>query len=101
MLWVIAAVGAFLIYFLFFFRTTLRRSIALNLAAQRACASKDFAGAVRLCRESYDVAARLKDPQKSRIQAQIEIQWATLLYRQGRIGEAEDLFRQGFSHAKA
>jgi tetratricopeptide (TPR) repeat protein len=101
MLWAIAAVAAFLIYFLFFFRTTLRRSIALNLAAQRACVSKDFAGAVRLCRESYDVAAGLKEPQKARIQAQIEIQWATLLYRQGRIGEAEDLFQHGFSHAKA
>jgi tetratricopeptide (TPR) repeat protein len=101
MLWIVAAIAAILICFLVFAGTPMRRVIALNIAAQRACKRKDFAAAVRFCRESHEAAGKLKEPQKSRIEAQTEILWATLLYRQGRMGEAEDLFRRGFSHTRA
>jgi tetratricopeptide (TPR) repeat protein len=101
MFWIVAAIAAILIFFLVFVRTPMRRTLALTFAAQRACKRKDFAAAARLCRESHEAAGKLREPHKSLIQAKIEIHWATVLYRQGKMGEAEDLFRRGFSHTQA
>jgi tetratricopeptide (TPR) repeat protein len=100
MVWIVAAVAAVSIFYALFFRSPLRRAIALNLAAQHACKRRDYAGALRFCRESYETAGQLKEPQKSQIQAKIEIQWATLLYRQGDIHQAEEMFQRGFQHAR-
>jgi len=96
----VGAIAAILTFYLIFVRTPMRRAIALTLAAQHACKRKDFAAAVRFCRESHQAAGKLKDPPRSQIEAKIEIQWATLLYRQGRMREAEDRFQRGFSHAQ-
>jgi len=101
MLWIGAAIAAILVFYLVFVRRPIRRVVALSLAAQRACDRKDFAAAVRCCRESHAAAGRLKEPHKSQIEAKIEIQWATALYRQGRMREAEDLLQRGFSHTRA
>jgi len=78
----------------------IRQAVALSAAAQRACKAKNFGAAVDLCRRSHQAAGRLKEPQKSRIEAKLDIQLATLLYRQGRMREAEDLFRRGFAHTR-
>ena len=72
-----------------------------SLLAQHACAKKDWAAAAKFCGQSHKDAGRLKEPRKSLVESQVEMQWACVLYRQGKIREAEDLFRRGFSKAGA
>jgi tetratricopeptide (TPR) repeat protein len=101
MVWVPAVIAAILIFIVLSARSPMRRALALHVASQHAAKRKDFAAAERFCRQCYEAAGRLKDPPKSNIQAKVEIQWATLLYRLGRTNEAEDLLRTGFSHTRA
>ena len=79
----------------------MRRAIALTIAAQRACKRREFETAARFFREAHEAAGKLKEPRKSLIESQIEIAWATLLYRLGKMGEAEDMLRRGFSRTRA
>lgn len=105
MLWIVgsaaaAALIAFVAYLLFL-RPPVRQAMALTRASQRACLSKDWEGALRYCRLAHQTASLLKDPLKSCVVAGIEIQWATVLYRQGRMREAEGLLKQGFATARS
>lgn len=100
MLWIVgAAVVAILLFK--FLKSPARLAAALGNAAMCACKRKDWTRAASLFRDGHAVAGTLKEPLKSRIEAQIEVQWALLHYRQGRMREAEDLFRQGISKATA
>ncbi len=101
MAWTIATIVAIVFLLLLFVRTPMRLAIALTIAAQRACARRDFEKASKLFREAHAVAGTLKEPRKSLIESQIEIAWATLLYRQGKMGESEDMLRRGFSRTRA
>ena len=98
MLWIVAAVAVVILLFVFI-NSPRRLVVALSRAALHCCARKDWTAAANFYRQGYDTAGKLKEPLKSRIQAQIEISWASLLHRQGKMREAEDLFRQGFSKA--
>jgi tetratricopeptide (TPR) repeat protein len=101
MFWIAAATTAVILVMLFyFFAMPIRQAVALSAAAQRACKAKNFPAAVELCRRSHQAAGQLKEPQRSRIEAKLELQLATLLYRQGRMREAEDLFLRGFAHTR-
>src|ERR1700756_4611476 len=101
MAWTVAAIVAVLFLLALFVRTPMRRAVALTIAAQRACKRFDFEAAAKLFREARDAAGRLPEPRKALLESQIEIAWATLLYRQGKMSEAEDLLRRGFSHTRA
>jgi tetratricopeptide (TPR) repeat protein len=76
-------------------------AVSASLLAQNACAKKDWGGAAKLCARSHKAAVRLKEPRKSLVESQVEMQWACVLHRQGKIREAEDLFRRGYAKAGA
>ena len=101
MAWIVATFVAVLFFVLLFARTPMRRAIALTIAAQRACKRRDFEAAARFFREAHAAAGKLKEPRKSLIESQIEIAWATLLYRQAKMTEAEEMLRRGFSRTRA
>jgi len=96
MLWIVAVAAAVILLFIFL-NSPARLAIALTRTAMHARNRKDWTRAAKFYREALATAARLKDPLKSRIEGQIQIQFASLLYRQGRMRDAEDLFRQGYS----
>jgi tetratricopeptide (TPR) repeat protein len=101
MIWIIAAGGAALLILLavLFLNNPVRRAATLSRLALRACQSRDWAAAARFYRESHEAAGKLGEPLKSRIEAQLEIQWAGVLCRQGKMREAEELFQRGLAKA--
>jgi tetratricopeptide (TPR) repeat protein len=98
MFWIIAVVVVAILVFLFL-NTKVHKALALIRAAVLARNQKNWPMAAKFYRESHDMAAGLHEPLKSKVQSQIEIEWASLLHRQGKMREAEALFRQGFSKA--
>src|SRR5690348_15940136 len=102
MLWigVIVAV-ALIVIVLRLAGSPMRRAILLERASHQGAQKKDWESAARFCRESYRVAGTMKEPMKSRCEATIEVQLALILYRQGKMSEADELFRKGFSKARA
>jgi tetratricopeptide (TPR) repeat protein len=101
MAWTVASIVVALLLLALFVRTPMRRAVSLTIAAKRACQQRDLDVAAKLFGEARAAAGKLKDPQKSLIESQIEIAHATLLYRQGKMGEAEDMLRRGFSRTRA
>ena len=100
MLWIVGIVVVVILLFVFlFFNTPVSKSLALSRSAVLARNQKNWTMAANFYRQAHDVAGKLHEPLKSKMQAPIEIEWASLLHRQGRMREAEDLFRQGFSKA--
>jgi tetratricopeptide (TPR) repeat protein len=77
-----------------FFGGRERRARARCFAAARACRQKKWPLAAQFFREAYEIADKLKEPLRSKTQCQIEAQWAPLLYRQGELPAAEDMFRR-------
>jgi tetratricopeptide (TPR) repeat protein len=63
----------------------------------RARHNKAWARAADFLARSREAADKLTEPLRSRIQSQIEIQWAEILYRQGHLDGAEDMMRRGLS----
>jgi tetratricopeptide (TPR) repeat protein len=57
--------------------------------------SRNWTLAAKFYRRSHEFAGKLKEPRRSRMQAQIEVHWAAVLYRNGRLREAEDMLRSG------
>jgi tetratricopeptide (TPR) repeat protein len=100
MVWALAAavtiVGLFTL-----FNSSKRKAMARGFAALHARRRRNWALAARFYREGHEAAGKLKDPIRSRLESQIEIQWASVLHRQGKMREAEDLIRRGISKAKA
>jgi tetratricopeptide (TPR) repeat protein len=94
MVWILAAVAVLVLFFVFINRTA-RLARSLSCAAQNARNRKDWPAASKLYRHGYEVAGLLKEPLKSQMESVIEIQWASVLYRQGQMTEAEDLVRRG------
>jgi hypothetical protein len=58
---------------------------------------KNWTLASKFLGESRELAGRLKEPLQTKLSCQIEIQWAEILYRQGRLRDAEEMLRQGLS----
>ena len=94
MLWALGAVVVAALAFAFINRPA-RLARTLSSAAHHACGKKDWAAAAKFLRLGHEEAGKMQEPLKSRMEAVIEIQWAAVLYRQGQIGEAEDMVRQG------
>lgn len=101
MAWIVAVIVAILFLLLLFVGTPMRRAIALTMAAQRACKRRDFETAAKSFRDAHATAGKLREPQKSLLESQIEVAWATLLYRQGKMNESEEMLRRGFSRTRA
>jgi tetratricopeptide (TPR) repeat protein len=78
-----------------------RTAISLDAQAMEARERKDWLAADRLYRQCHDVAAKLKEPRRTHFQAGIEIRWASVLHRLGRLRSAEDFFREGLVKADA
>jgi len=100
MVWIVSAVVAVVALWIFV-NAPKRAVVALTHAAFRCRERKDWTGARKFYGEAYTLAGKMKEPLKSKLLWQIEILRASLLHREGRIREAEDLFRQGFSKANA
>ena len=100
MYWIIGAIAVLMVLFLIAGKPV-RRTMAVVRAAQRAVQQKDWEGAARLCRQSHELAGKLHDSVRTRLQSAIEVEWAVVLYRLGKMTEAEELFRTGFSKSRA
>jgi tetratricopeptide (TPR) repeat protein len=101
MVWVfsVAALVALLLYV--FLHSAKRQAIAREFAATHACRARDWDLAAKFYREGHEAAHKLKDPSRSRLESQIELQWASVLHRQGKMRDAEEMLRRGISKAKA
>jgi tetratricopeptide (TPR) repeat protein len=100
MIWIVAAVVVVILLFVFV-KSPVRLVYALLRAAMLSRERKDWETAARLYRQAHDVAGKLKGPSpRSRLQCKVEILWASMLHRQGKMREAEEMFRQGFSKMK-
>src|ERR1035438_3373038 len=99
MVWVLAFVAVLVLYFIYISRPgrMVRSTIVL---AERTCRKMDWPAAAKYYRVAHAEAGRLKEPLKSQVESELEIQWAGVLYRQGQMGEAEDLLRRGLVKAR-
>jgi tetratricopeptide (TPR) repeat protein len=99
MIWILAAVAVIVLFFIFISRPArmVRSTIVL---AERTRRKMDWPAAARHFRAAHAEAGRLKEPLKSQVESELEIQWAGVLYRQGEMGEAEDLLRRGLVKAR-
>jgi tetratricopeptide (TPR) repeat protein len=97
MIWIAVAVVVVILLFVFV-RSPVRLVYALLRAAMLSRERKDWETAARLYRQAHDVAGKLKGPSlRSKLQGKVEVLWASLLHRQGKMREADEMFRQGFS----
>lgn len=96
MAWVIGSVIAFLLIYRFF-TAPARRASALSFSAMHARNARNWTLAAKFYRRSHDLVGKLKEPRRSRMQAQIEVHWAAVLYRSGHLREAEEMLHQGLS----
>src|SRR6266542_4111562 len=99
MIWVIAAVAAAALFFVYLNRPS-RLVITLSSTAYNATVKKDWAGAVKFLTLAREKAGKLKEPLLSQMTAVVELQWGTVLYRQGKFEEAEEMLRQGLVKAR-
>src|SRR5690242_16010109 len=99
MIWLAIAAVVIALAFVFINRPV-RVALALTAAAHRARARKDWQAAARFCRQASDAAGKLKEPVKSKVDCQIDIQLATVLYRQGQMRKAEEMLQQGMFKAR-
>jgi tetratricopeptide (TPR) repeat protein len=94
MAWAIAtAIAALLLYR--FFSEPSRKVKARCFAALRARNRKNWKFAAQFYCEAHEIARRLKEPLRSKMESQVEVQWANVLYRQGQLHAAEDMVRRG------
>jgi len=101
MIWALAVIAIGAIAFFIWMNRPSRLVITLSSAADGATNKKDWAGAAKLLKLAREKATTLKDPLCSTMTAVIELQWGTMLYRQGKFEEAEELLRQGLVKARA
>lgn len=73
----------------------------MSIAVQRARDRKDWRSAERIARDTLKTIGKLKEPARSNIEAQLQLQLASVLYRQGRMQDAEELFIRGTAKARA
>jgi tetratricopeptide (TPR) repeat protein len=99
MIWILAAVAVIVFYFVFISRPG-RMVRSWIVLAESARGKMDWPAAAKYFREAHADASRLREPQKSQVESELEIQWASVLYRQSQIGEAEDLLRRGLVKAR-
>jgi tetratricopeptide (TPR) repeat protein len=94
--WIVAGV-LFCVMVFAYWNSTARKVAAVSVLAERAFNSKDWPSAERLLRETHARAGQWKEPGRSRIQGDAALRWGVAVYRQGKMREAEDLFRQAAS----
>jgi tetratricopeptide (TPR) repeat protein len=100
MIWILAAVVVVILLFVFI-NSPKRLAVALTRTAAHHRERKDWTGAAKFYSQALQTAGLLKDPLKSKLQSQIEILLAMVLHRQGKMREAGDLYRQGYSKVTA
>jgi tetratricopeptide (TPR) repeat protein len=94
--WAIAAaIVALLIYR--FLSEPSRKVKVRCFSALHACNRKNWKLAAKFYSEAYEIAHRLKEPLRSKMESEIEVQWARVLYRQGDLRAAEDMVSTGLS----
>ena len=71
----------------------------INKAAILACQQNDWGTASNCYREGHEVAGKLLEPRKSKFLWLVELQWASVLHRLGKMREADEMFRSGFAKA--
>jgi tetratricopeptide (TPR) repeat protein len=98
-IWILGVVTVAVLFFIFINRPA-RLAASLATAAVHAFGRRDWAAAAKLFGHSYETAGLLKEPMKSRMECQIEMRWAAILYRQGQLSEAEDMLRRGLVTAR-
>ncbi|MBS1855994.1 MAG: hypothetical protein JST11_11560 [Acidobacteria bacterium] len=96
MIWAIAAAVAILLIHLFLNQPS-RKSRALCYSAMRAGKRGNWTLAANFCAEAHATAGKLKEPARSRMQALVDIQWAHVLHRQGRLAEAREKIERGIA----
>jgi tetratricopeptide (TPR) repeat protein len=96
--WMVAAVVVVLLL-VRYFTHPVHKALALAYSAGHAQRRGNLPLAEKFFQRSLESAGKLKEPRKSRIEAQVEIMRALLRYRQGRMQEAAELFRTGIPKA--
>jgi tetratricopeptide (TPR) repeat protein len=98
MWWIVAAaVVAFLLYR--FFASPANQANAACHGALRARAKRDWKSAAKFYDEARRKAERLPVRERAKLQTHVAVQWAAVLYREGRLAEAEKLARSGMTAA--
>jgi tetratricopeptide (TPR) repeat protein len=95
MVWLFGALSAGLVAF-FFLNRPLRQWRGLSLAAMNARQHRDWTAAGKFYREALRSAGKLKEPLRSKLEGETEIEWAGVLHRQGKLQEAGEMFRSGY-----
>lgn len=94
--WTIAAgIAALLVYR--FFSEPSRKVKARCFSAMHARNRRNWTLAAKFYDEAHGITRKLKEPLRSKMESQIEIQWAAVLYRQGQLPAAEDMLQSGSS----
>jgi tetratricopeptide (TPR) repeat protein len=96
MVWLFGALSAGLVGF-FFLNRPLRQWRGLSLAAMHARQRRDWATAGKFYGEALRAAGKLNQPLRSKLEGETEIEWACVLHRQGKLREAGERFRSGYS----
>jgi len=99
MIWLIAGAVVIVLAAVVLFKAPVRLIRSLDLLASAACMRRDWVAAANYYREAHEVAGKLKELGKSKIEPLIELKWANVLHRQGKMREADEMYRTGFSKA--
>jgi len=97
--WILAA-AVFILGFYRFFQEPSRHARALNFSVMHARNQKNWELAAKFGQRSHEEAGKLKEPGRSQLESEIEMQWAEVLYRMGELGQAEDMVRHAISKAE-
>jgi tetratricopeptide (TPR) repeat protein len=94
--WLIGAVAAAILMVLLLDRPV-RQWRKFSLAAMQARKRKDWTAAANAYRDALEAVGRLKEPSRSKLQAETQVELAGVLHRQGRLKDANEMFRKGYS----
>jgi tetratricopeptide (TPR) repeat protein len=101
MYWIIGVVGVLVLLYFWWTKSPVTTAMALIREGQRARERRDWPAVVRFCRQAHDIAKTLPESVKTKLEGPIEVEWANASYRLGKMSESEELFRGGFSKARA
>jgi tetratricopeptide (TPR) repeat protein len=99
MVWLIAAGVVLVLVLVVLHKAPVHLIRTINKAAILACQQNDWGTASNYYREGHEVAGKLLEPRKSKFLWLIELQWASVLHRLGKMREADEMFRSGLAKA--
>jgi hypothetical protein len=99
MVWLIAAGVVLVLVLVVLHKAPVHLIRTINKAAILACQQNDWGTVSNYYREGHEVAGKLLEPRKSKFLWLIELQWASVLHRLGKMREADEMFRSGFAKA--